>query len=58
MQNQIVSLQRYHGLQIEDEALFLASFIAQQPRNKGTDDELHVRFIDILLKVIKGCLSK
>lgn len=58
MQNQIVSLQRYHCLQIEDEALFLASFIAQQPRNKGTDDELHVRFIDILLKVIKGCLSK
>ena len=30
MHNQIVSLQRYHGLQIEDEALFLASFIAQQ----------------------------
>ncbi|KAL9418878.1 hypothetical protein AB3S75_036768 [Citrus x aurantiifolia] len=56
MDNQIVSLEKIHRLQIQDEALFLASHIAQHPRNKATG-ELRERFIDILLKGIKRCLN-
>lgn len=56
MDNQIVSLEKIHRLQIQDEALFLASRIAQHPRNKATG-ELRERFIDILLKGIKRCLN-